>query len=179
MPLEVILQAKGPWLHPVVTTAAELCDHVAESLKATKVHVVYRRIRGNKARTVQGWFDECSAALQFPCYFGENWNAFDECITDLEWLPADAYVLVITNGSQLLEAAPPQDLALLFTVLDRAGLQWSKPVAGQFPRPSKPFHVLIQCTPVEEKTLCEKLDAAKVAWSTYRAAGHIKRGADR
>jgi hypothetical protein len=128
---------------------------------------------------VPGWFDECSAALQFPSYFGENWNAFDECITDLEWLPADAYVFLITHGSRLLEASPPEDLVLLLTILERAGQEWSKPVAGQFPRPSKPFHVLIQCTPAEEKTLYEKLDATKVTWSPFRTVGQIKRGVDR
>jgi len=166
MPLDPILQANGPWLHPVIATEAESCDLVAELSKAAaNPRVVCRRIRGNKARTVQSWFDECSAALQFPCYFGENWNAFDECITDLQWLPADAYVLVVTNGSRLLEAEPPEGLTLLFTTVEHAGLEWSKAVAGQFPRPSKPFHVLIQCDQSEERSLCQKLDAAKVAWS--------------
>ncbi len=177
--LDPIHQAKGPWLHPVIGTESEVCDQVAESLKAAKLHVVYRRIRGDKARTAQGWFDECSAALQFPCYFGENWNAFDECITDLEWLPGDAYMLLITNGSRLLQAEPPGELAVLFTILDHAGQEWSKPVAGQFPRPAKPFHVLIQSDQSEERSMCEKLDAAKVAWSPYRAVGHIKRRTDR
>ena len=27
-----------------------------------------------------------SKALSFPDYFGWNWDAFDECITDLSWL---------------------------------------------------------------------------------------------
>jgi hypothetical protein len=174
-----IFQPDGPWLHPVVATEAELCDQVAELSKAANLRVVCRRIRGNKARTVQGWFDECSAALQFPCYFGENWNAFDECITDLEWLPADAYVLVVSNGCRLLEAEPPRELTLLFATLERAGQEWSKAVAGQFPRPPKPFHVLIECNQPEERSLCAKLDAAKVGWSPYRATGHFKRGGDR
>lgn len=26
-------------------------------------------------------------------YFGENWNVFDECIRDLELIPAQRYVI--------------------------------------------------------------------------------------
>lgn len=33
--------------------------------------------------------------LRFPAYFGENWDAFEECLTDLSWMPAKANVLVL------------------------------------------------------------------------------------
>jgi len=46
--------------------------------------------------------NECSAVLQFPWYFGENWPAFDECIRDLSWLPADVYTLIITDSLAVL-----------------------------------------------------------------------------
>ena len=29
-----------------------------------------------------------AAALQFPDWFGHNWDALADCITDLSWLPA-------------------------------------------------------------------------------------------
>ena len=35
-----------------------------------------------------------AASLLFPDYFGENWDALDECIRDLSWLPAGDVVLV-------------------------------------------------------------------------------------
>jgi hypothetical protein len=168
MPLDTILRPEGPWLHLFVATESDACDLLRGLLKVDKPRLAARRVRGNKARTAQAWFDECAAALQFPWYFGENWNAFDECITDLEWLPADTYVLLIMDGSHLLEAETPQNLSLLFTALESAGREWAKPVAGQFPRPPKAFHVLIQCGRAEEGSLREKLDAAKVSWSPYR-----------
>ena len=43
-------------------------------------------IRGARCRSVSDFFKEYSAAFQFPAYFGENWNAWDECACDLDWL---------------------------------------------------------------------------------------------
>ena len=43
-------------------------------------------IRGARCRSVNDFFKEYSAAFQFPAYFGENWNAWDECACDLDWL---------------------------------------------------------------------------------------------
>src|SRR5262249_52404434 len=74
-----------------------LGDDAFANLQLQMVHThpraVVRVIRGRKSRTVRAFFDEVSAALQFPYYFGENWAAFDECITDLDWLAGDAYLL--------------------------------------------------------------------------------------
>ncbi|NND60929.1 MAG: barnase inhibitor [Gammaproteobacteria bacterium] len=35
-----------------------------------------------------------AVSLEFPDYFGGNWDALDECLTDLEWKPASGYVLI-------------------------------------------------------------------------------------
>jgi hypothetical protein len=32
--------------------------------------------------------------LRFPDYFGENWDAFEECMRDLSWMPPGPIVLV-------------------------------------------------------------------------------------
>jgi hypothetical protein len=56
----------------------------------SETRLVVRTLRGVKMQTVQQLFDEFAAALQFPWYFGENWAAFDECLTDLAWLPPEA-----------------------------------------------------------------------------------------
>lgn len=66
-------------------------------------------------RTRHGLYDEFAAALQFPWYFGENADAFDECIADLDgWLPTRlGYVVVVTEPELVLDGAQPDDLAWL------------------------------------------------------------------
>ena len=37
--------------------------------------------------------EELAAELRFPDYFGSNWNALEECVRDLSWLPEGPLVL--------------------------------------------------------------------------------------
>lgn len=47
-------------------------------------------------------FQEFKVKLQFPEYFGANWNALDECLADLDWLDRAGYLLVIESGDSVL-----------------------------------------------------------------------------
>lgn len=109
-----------------------------------------RVVRGRKMRTVSGLFDEFAAAFQFPLYFGENWSAFDECIADLETLPAaGGYVVVIVEPEQVLAEAGADELGLLVDSLESAALGWGQPVElGEWwDRPGIPFHVVLAGEP--------------------------------
>lgn len=87
-------------------------------------HEVVRRIRGKKCHTKKGFFDEISAAFQFPHYFGENWDAFNECINDLGWLPADKYLLIIEDVDQLLLLETEEEFDKLMRALRRTARDW-------------------------------------------------------
>ncbi|MEW6368435.1 MAG: barstar family protein [Acidobacteriota bacterium] len=39
--------------------------------------------------------------MHFAGYFGMNWDAFGECLTDMEWLPARGYVLVLSGSGEM------------------------------------------------------------------------------
>ncbi|GAB2718807.1 barstar family protein [Nocardia thraciensis] len=85
-----------------------------------------RELRGAKMRTTAGVFDEFAAAFQFPYYFGENKDAFDECLRDLSDFVGEApgYVAVIRDSDQLL-ADQPNQLAWFTEAMRAAAATWS------------------------------------------------------
>jgi RNAse (barnase) inhibitor barstar len=109
-----------------------------------------RTIRGKKSRTANHFFNEIAAAMQFPYYFGENGSALTDCITDLEWLPADAYLLAIPDAAEFLIDEIPDHFESVVQIFAAANEQWVTP-NQYFPRDRQPtpFHVLFQCAEAE------------------------------
>ena len=105
-----------------------------------------RVVRGRKMRCQDGVFDEFAAALQFPLYFGENKNAFDECLSELEHLPfGEGFAVVITEPDQVLADEPGTSFDWLARAFNGAFETWSNPIElGEWwDRPAVPFHVVL------------------------------------
>ncbi len=156
-----LFHAGRPGLHLIVLGESPFEDL---SLRLASEHrqAVVRKIRGGKSRTVADFFDEIGAALQFPYYFGENWPALDECITDLDWLEGAAYLLMITDADLLLIDDHPEDFRVLLEIFSRANKEWLTPNA-YIPRNREPtpFHVLFQCEDQEKlSTLSRRMERA-------------------
>ena len=60
-------------------------------------------------------------ALRFPDWFGGNWDALEDCLSDLSWRPGDGHVLVFRNW----QALSGDDLGVLIDVLRSAAEFWS------------------------------------------------------
>ncbi len=95
-------------------------------------------------RTVSSLMDEFAAAFQFFDGFGENWLALSDCLQCLnDWMPADAYVVLIDRAQEILADEGEAHPALL-TTLDECAEAWSREVRGNghFDRNAIPFQVL-------------------------------------
>jgi RNAse (barnase) inhibitor barstar len=119
--IDSLLRPGASWAHlaPGLERAA---DDLARSAPAG---VVCRIVRGQRCESAAQLFREWGAALQFPSYFGHNWDAFEECLGDLEWLPGSAYVILVTNTERLLVDEPEQ-LGSLVDVLAGAAEEWGE-----------------------------------------------------
>jgi Barstar (barnase inhibitor) len=107
-------------------------------------------IRGRKTRTKNALLEEIATAFEFPTYFGKNWDALDECITDLDWLPsADGYVLYLTSADEVLADESESSIRTFVSVLNYAVREWATEVALGEPwdRPPTAFSVVLQAEP--------------------------------
>ena len=89
---------KAPWTILLIINTGQR----AESLVHAPDGYVLRVIKGAKCQTTAGLLTEFARALDFPDYFGHNWDALEECLADLEWLPAKGYFLLIADAAQVL-----------------------------------------------------------------------------
>jgi hypothetical protein len=65
-----------------------------------------------------------AAALDFPGWFGENWDAYYDCLADLGWRPAPGHLLVYERAAEFAAAAPEAfDTALV--ILGDAAAAWA------------------------------------------------------
>jgi len=136
-----------PYLYLSIANPKEFADYAYRLNYEKGSEFAIRVVRGNKMRRLADLYDEFAAALQFPDYFGENWDALDECLTDLEWLPAAGYVLFVSNAVEVLKEESENQFVTFVSVLSRTCEEWARA------KPPKPFHVLFQCTESDIETL--------------------------
>ena len=135
--LSTYLQStKAPWTSLLIVQAGQR----AESLVHPPAGFALKVIKGAKCQTTDGLLRECARALDFPDYFGQNWDALEECLADLEWLPAKGYILLITDAAQVLP--DDEEYETFLEILRDAGEAWGNGQAGMGKQRATPFHVL-------------------------------------
>ena len=118
-------------------------------------------LRGFNMQNMDRFYDELAAALQFPLYFGRNWNALDECLVDLEWLPSKAYLLVFADAPSLLKTAGEGDAEAFWKLLSRSSKEWSEgtSLGGGLTRKPTPFHAVFHASNLEAEAFSKKVEA--------------------
>ena len=128
---------KAPWTTLLMVKTGQR----AESLVHAPDGYTLKVIKGAKCQTTDGLLTECARALDFPDYFGHNWDALEESLADLEWLPAKGYILLITDAAHVLPDGE-EEYETFLEILRDAGEAWGSGQAGMGARRATPFHVL-------------------------------------
>jgi RNAse (barnase) inhibitor barstar len=63
------------------------------------------------------------AALGFPEWFGHNWDAFNDCLLDMVWRPAEGYVTVLDHCDGIHGRAEA-DFVTLMQAFQSAAIEW-------------------------------------------------------
>jgi Barstar (barnase inhibitor) len=94
-----------------------------DELSEQGIQVFY--LDGKEISTKEAFLSKAAQAMKFPEYFGYNWDAFDECITDLEWFPAQRYALVY-DQPDIFAKADPIGWQIARDILQAAVEYWQK-----------------------------------------------------
>ena len=111
---------------------------IVQRYKKSEFNVV--EVDGETIRTEQDIFNVFSVQLRFPSYFGNNWDAFFDCLTDLLWLKSKDTIILLRNVESII-SLPFFDL-FAETLVD-AHLTW-KAWGSQ-------FHVIVFLSEIDEK----------------------------
>ena len=136
--MAVLTSLDPPHVHLVVVTPGD----DAAVLLAAPPGFVSRAIDGRRCRTKAALLDALAHSFSLPASTGRNWDAIEEALADLEWLPARGYVLIVTEADSLLEGAD-DDYRVFVTMLEDVGREWATPRTGEWPRPATPFHACL------------------------------------
>jgi len=69
------------------------------------------------------FLERMARSLAFPDWFGFNWDALFDCLADLSWQPADAYLLILENAGDF-QRESPEAFAVATTILSDAASVW-------------------------------------------------------
>ncbi len=74
-------------------------------------------IEGSDCTTKSDLFKTFSEVFEFPDYFANNWDSFDEIICDLSWIPENEIHLEVSNYNDLLSKASDEDQDIFYEIL--------------------------------------------------------------
>jgi len=140
------------WKKLLSTTADTLCvisceeELVDDLVRTPPRRTIARTIRGHRCTTKTTTLQEWAAALQFPSSFGNNWDAFEDCVRDLDWLNARRVVVMITCADQMLPRSA-KEFATLIDILRSA-------------QKETPFLVVLHSKPENKSALRRRVAAS-------------------
>jgi hypothetical protein len=102
---------------------APQADEILDALRGAGFDLV--RIDLAPVSEKEQLLERLAAELAFPQWFGRNWDALEDCLTDLSWRAGDRHVLLI-EGFETLRARRPDEFGVLVDILASSAQYWSE-----------------------------------------------------
>lgn len=95
-------------------------DEILDATEGSAIRVVRVGLAGaaDKDRLIAS----IAAALQFPAWFGGNWDALEDCLCDLSWMDGAGQVLLFEGAEEL----PLVERGTLVDILASAATFWAE-----------------------------------------------------
>jgi Barstar (barnase inhibitor) len=95
-------------------------DEILAAARGSALRVARIDLAGAAAK--EALIGRIAKALAFPEWFGGNWDALEDCLSDLSWVTAGGYVLLIEGAAQL----PLVERGTLADILASAAASWAE-----------------------------------------------------
>jgi len=109
---------------PARSGVYRLPDTAAWAPQVAATECALWRVDLAKVRSRASLLVALAEALDLPDWFGHNWDALQDCLTDLSWRPAPGYVVVMENCGGLAASAP-ETFATTLEVFRHAARWWA------------------------------------------------------
>lgn len=83
-------------------------------------------IDGEHIDTLEKFYASIASQLKFPANFGNNFDAFDEMMNDLDWLEENYIYFIFRNYDLFLVEENDEAREILLTILDDASSEWKR-----------------------------------------------------
>lgn len=104
-------------------------EHIAVSQD-----LAFFKVDLSKVATKEDFLSSVSKTLKFPSYFGMNWDAFEECLTDFEWCTSAGYIIVVQAVEEFSHKVP-DEFKIARSIFKSAVKYWKTQ--------KKPFYVIL------------------------------------
>jgi len=102
----------------------DLEDRAALAQAATLLEYALVAIDFRDCRERDDALDRFAQALRFPDWFGGNWDALADCLSDLSWWPAPGYLLMLDHSDDWCAHAA-HDCEVAIDILNEASARWA------------------------------------------------------
>jgi hypothetical protein len=99
---------------------ASRSDEILEATGGSALKIARIGLEG--ASEKEALMQRIAQALDFPQWFGGNWDALEDCLTDLSWSKAGGHVLLIEGA----EGLPGDERGTLVDILASAASSWAQ-----------------------------------------------------
>jgi len=95
-------------------------DEILDATRGSALHVARIDLAGATAK--EALIGRFAKPLAFPEWFGGNWDALEDCLSDLSWITAGGYVLLIERAEEI----PVVEKGTLVDILSSAAASWAE-----------------------------------------------------
>ncbi len=99
---------------------ASRADEILDATRDSALQVSRIDLAG--AADKQALMQRIARVLEFPRWFGGNWDALEDCLCDLSWSKSGGHVLLIEAAVDL----PTDERGILIDILASAATSWAE-----------------------------------------------------